>query len=213
MDSIKSELENLSLIMSLIANQFGSKCEVVLHDWGMGYDRSIIAIENGHVTNRTVGNCGSNLGLEVMRGTSDGKNQFNYVTKTKDGKTLRSSTVYFKNDAGESIGALCINLDITDLISAQETVAAYTMFENDIEEQFVNNVSELLEYFLAESVRVVGKRVEDMKKEDKMKALRYLDGKGALLIAKSGTRICKFFNISKFTLYNYLDELRSSVDE
>ena len=47
-----------------------------------------------------------------------------------------------------------------------------------------------------------------MSKEDKMRALRFLDEKGALLITKSGTRICKFLGISKFTLYNYLDELR-----
>ena len=76
------------------------------------------------------------------------------------------------------------------------------------EEKFVNDVSELLEYLLQESVRLIGKAPDDMSKEDKMRALRFLDEKGALLITKSGTRICKFLGISKVTLYNYLDELR-----
>ena len=162
MKSINSENDLLKSIMKLIARQFGDKCEIVLHDWSEGYDKSIVAIENGHVSGRKVGDPGSNLGLEVMRGSSDGTSQYNYVTRTKDGKTLRSSSLYLTNDEGEKIGALCINFDISDILS----------------------------------------------KEDKMRALRFLDEKGALLITKSGTRICKFLGISKFTLYNYLDELR-----
>ena len=200
--------ETLKEVMHLIAKQFGDNCEVVFHDWSQGYDRTIVAIENGHVSGRKVGDCGSNLGLEVMRGTSDGTNQFNYVTKTKTGKTLRSSSLYLKEEKGENIGALCINYDITDILSAQNTVAALSMTEEMGEEHFANNVNELLDFLLAESERVIGKSHVDMNKEDKLKALKFLDEKGALLITKSGTKICKFLGISKFTLYNYLDEIR-----
>ena len=56
-------------IMKLIAAEFGPQCEIVLHDWSKEYDKTIIAIENGHVSGRKVGDGGSNLGLEVMRGT------------------------------------------------------------------------------------------------------------------------------------------------
>ena len=70
-------LSVLQEVMHLIAEEFGSQCEVVLHDWSHGYEKTIVAIENGHVSGRKVGDCGSNLGLEVIRGTSDGGNQFN----------------------------------------------------------------------------------------------------------------------------------------
>ena len=66
------------------------------------------------------------------------------------------------------------------------------MIEQGQEEKFVNDVSELLEYLLQESVRLIGKAPDDMSKEDKMRALRFWM-KGALLITKSGTRICKFW--------------------
>ena len=197
-------------VMHLIAEQFGNQCEVVLHDWSNGYEKTIVAIENGHVSGRKVGDCGSNLGLEVMRGTSDGMNQFNYITKTKTGRTLRSSSLYLKNERGEKIGALCINYDITDLVAAQNTVANLTMTEKMGEEHFASDVNDLLDYLLAESVRVIGKPIEDMTKEDKQKALKYLDEKGGLLITKSGNKICKFFGISKFTMYNYLEETRGN---
>lgn len=210
MKKIQDEMQLLKSVMILIVKQFGDDCEVVLHDWSQGYDKSIVAIENGHVTGRKVGDPGSNLGLTVMRGTSDGLNNFNYVTKTKDGKTVRSSTVYFLNDEGKPIGAMCINYNMTKMFDMQKTIEDFTMVGSEVKEIFVNDVNELLDFFLQESIESVGKSVNDMNKEDKIKALRYLDEKGAFLITKSGTKICKFFDISKFTLYNYLDEIRDS---
>ena len=43
-----------------------------------------------------------------------------------------------------------------------------------------------------------------------MKALEYLDKKGALQISKANVRLCEFFQISKFTLYHYLEEIREN---
>ena len=37
--------------------------------------------------------------------------------------------------------------------------------------------------------------------------------KGALLVKKSGDRIAKFYGISKYTLYSYLDEARGKEGE
>ena len=82
MKTIEEALPLLKRIMKLISLTLGEECEVVLHDWSKGYEQSIIAIENGHATNREIGDCGSNLGLEVMRGTIKDGDRFNYVTKT-----------------------------------------------------------------------------------------------------------------------------------
>ena len=82
MKTIDDVLPLLKKIMKLVANTFGEDCEIVLHDWSKGYEQSIIAIENGNVTNRKVGNCGSNLGLEIMRGSIKDGDRFNYITKT-----------------------------------------------------------------------------------------------------------------------------------
>lgn len=210
MKSIQDELPLLKTIMTLIARQFGEQCEVVLHDWEQGYDHSIVAIENGHVTDRKVGDPGSNLGLTVMRGTQDDGNNFNYVTKTKTGKTIRSSTVYLKNDEGKAVGAICINYDVSKMMEMQKFVQDFTHVNDEVKEIFATDVNELLDFFLKECIDMVGKPVVDMDKEDKIKALRYLDEKGAFLITKSGTKICNFFGISKFTLYNYLDEIRGN---
>ena len=41
-----------------------------------------------------------------------------------------------------------------------------------------------------------------MNKEDKVRAIRYLNDAGAMLITKSGDRISSYFGISKYTLYS-----------
>mgnify|MGYP001755800564 FL=1 len=76
------------------------------------------------------------------------------------------------------------------------------------EEFFATDVSDLLVYLIDQGINNIGRPVSEMTKEDKMKVLRFLDDRGAFLISKSSTKICQILEISKFTLYNYLDEVR-----
>ncbi len=196
--------------MKMLAMEFGDGCEVVLHDLVHDYDHTIVEILNSHITGRSVGDCGSNLGLEVLRGTVKDGDRYSYVTYTRDGKILRSSSMYIKDDEGKTIGALCVNLDITDTIKFEGFLKKFNQFEiqEDTREVFVNNVSELLDYLLHEAENTVGKPVGRMTRDDKLKFLKILDDKGAFLISKSGERVCKYMGVSKFTLYNYLEMVR-----
>ncbi|MFC7394537.1 helix-turn-helix transcriptional regulator [Scopulibacillus cellulosilyticus] len=212
MESVKQELDFLQPLIKGIAAQFGENCEVVLHDLTEGIESTIVAIENGHVTGRKIGDPSSNLGLEVLRGTVKDGDRYNYLTQTKDGKMLRSTSIYFKNSKGETIGSLCINLDISDLMMAENAIKSITMSqqEQEVSEVFVNDVNEVLDFLIQECQNEIGKPAANMTKEDKLKAIQYLDAKGAFLVKKAGDKICQYLNISKFTLYNYLDEVRSA---
>lgn len=212
MKNIMEEFDNLSRTIKMIANQFGDKCEVILHDLTGDYDHTIVAIEHGYITGRTIGGCGSNIGLQVLRGTSNGEDLYNYFTRTPTGKLLRSSTIHLRDDEGNVIGAICVNFDITELVDMGEQIQSLTMFsgKNGISggECLAANVTELLDYLISECESLIHKSTEQMTKEDKIAAIRFFDSKGAFLITKSGDRICEFLNISKYTLYNYLDAAR-----
>ncbi len=54
---------------------------------------------------------------------------------------------------------------------------------------------------------------EEMGREEKIQVVAYLDEKRAFLISKSSERVCECLGISKFTLYNYLDSIRSKNAE
>jgi predicted transcriptional regulator YheO len=184
----------------------------VLHDLTDGYDHTIVDIVNGHITNREIGDCGSNLGLEILRGTVHDGDRFNYITHTPAGRILRSSSIYIKDDGGKVIGSICINLDITETVQFEGFLKNFNRYEidehgieNDQEEVFVKDVNDLLDHLIRQGQAVIGKPIKQMDKEEKIAFVGFLDKKGAFLITKSGDKICELLNISKFTLYNYLE--------
>ena len=44
-----------------------------------------------------------------------------------------------------------------------------------------------------------------MNKDDKIRAIQFLNENGAFLVTKSGDKVAKYFGISKYTLYSYID--------
>ncbi len=215
MKKIKDESEILKRLAKGIAAQFGEKCEVVLHDYEQPFERTIVAIENGHVTGRKIGDSSTNLGLEVMRGSTGGDDKYSYVTQTKDGKILRSTTVYLRDGAGAAIGSLCINFDITDFKMAESTLRTITSnnASQETKEVITNDIGEMLDALIWQSIDYVGIPVAHMTREDKIKGLLFLEEKGAFLIKKSGDKVSKIYDISKYTMYNYLNETKNSSNE
>ena len=71
--------------------------------------------------------------------------------------------------------------------------------------EITRNVNDLLDQLIEESVALVGKPVALMTKEDKVKAIQFLNDSGAFLITKSGDKVANYFGISKYTLYSYTD--------
>ncbi|MDR3123867.1 MAG: helix-turn-helix transcriptional regulator [Treponema sp.] len=213
MKSINDELPNLKRLVQMLAAQFGKDSEIVLHDLSKEYEHTIIAIENNGITGRNVGDGGTNLGLEVLRNPpSAGGDLYNYYNRTPGGRVLRSSTLYFRDDQGRVIGSLCINTDITRMAELQNALQEFTRLpaaeEPEVEEVFTSRVEDLIDYLLRQSEKKTGKNAAEMGKEDKIEALRFLDGKGFFLITGSGDEARKFFGISKFTLYKYLGIIR-----
>ena len=157
-----------------IAVQFGPNCEVVVHDLTGGENApSIVCIENGHVTGRKVGDGPSHVALEALRGDRGHmEDHLSYLTRTRDGKILKSSTIYIRDESGEAVGIFSINYDITMMLAMEEGLKQFTAAEQPAQgpEPIARNVSEVLEELIAQSVRLVGKPVALMTKEDKVKA-------------------------------------------
>lgn len=192
-----------------IAEHFGNDCEVAIHDLTTpNKESTVVAIENGHVTNRVVGDGPSQVVLEALKSNKPMDDHLNYCTRTQDGRILRSSTIYIKNDDDLVTGIFSINYDITNLIMAESSIRGLINYKTEPESEvskITNNVGDLLDELMEKSVKLVGKPVAMMTKEDKIKAMQFLNESGAFLITKSGDKISEYFGISKYTLYNYID--------
>ena len=202
-----------------LAAQFGSNCEIVVHDLESNdVEHSIVAIENGYISGRQLGDGPSHIVLESLQnGEKHTEDKLAYLTKTKVGKILKSSTIYIRNPKGKITGILSINYDITILLAAQTHIQSLTATaSNDSEdsgpETVSMNVTDLLDELIDQAFKRIGKPAAVMTKDDKVQFIRLLNDAGAFLITKSGQRVCQILCISKFTLYSYLNEIKAEEE-
>lgn len=97
---------------------------------------------------------------------------------------------YFRHAAGGG-------RPLRDFISVDEPQSA--------EPEKIININDVLDELIGQSVALVGKPAALMNKEDKIRAIRFLSEQGAFLVTRSGEKVAKYFGISKYTLYSYLD--------
>ena len=204
-----STLQFLFQLAKGIASQFGPNCEVVVHDLDSNDpESSIVAIENGQVTGRKVGDGPSHVVLEALRGDREKlQDHLCYLTKTPDGKILKSSTVYIRNSKGKVSAIFSINYDISKLLMVESAVRDLISTGEETQQtepEKIVNINDLLDDLIEQSVALVGKPVALMNKDDKVKAIRFLNQNGAFLVTKSGDKIAKYFGISKYTIYSYI---------
>ncbi len=215
MESAKLEL--LRQVAAGIAAQFGSGCEVVVHDLSRHPDHSIVVIENGHVSGRKVGDGASHVVMEQLQSNDpEPRDHLCYLTKTPDGKILKSSTVYLRNAKGKVSAIFSINYDISKLLMVEgalrELITTGEETQQSEPEKIVN-INDLLDDLIQQSVALVGKPVALMNKDDKVRAIQFLSQNGAFLVTKSGDKIAKYFGISKYTLYSYIDTKQQEGNE
>ena len=161
------------------------------------------------VSGRKVGDGPSHVVLEQLgQADSDPEDHIGYLTRTPDGKILKSTSIYIRDESGKIAAILGINFDISALQMFEN--ALHEIISPDTQEQkeperITLNVADLLDDLIRQADALVGKPPALMTKDDKVRAIRYLSHSGALMITKSGDKIAKHFGISKYTLYSYLD--------
>ena len=212
--------QNLDFLKQLahgMAVQFGSSCEVVIHDLSKkDLENSIVHIENGHVSNRHTGDGPSGIVLETLRTDPEKlQDRLAYLTRTEDGRILKSSTLYIRNEKGRVNYLFSINYDITTLLAAETTIKGLMKIHHDEDEKekssdspqkITHSVTELLDMLIEQAIARIGKPVALMTKDDKVAVVQYLNNAGAFLITKSGDKVSSLLGISKFTLYSYMDK-------
>jgi len=204
-------LDNLKRIAKALSVQFGEHCEIVIHDLtGNAIEHSIVHIENGDVSGRSVGDGPSQLVLDTFakKTDSDLPDHLAYLLHTNNGRILKSSTIFIRNAEGKICYIFAINYDITNLQTFSKALSSFVACNDGDEHSprpLTGDVNNLLDELIDRSVELVGVPVRAMTKEDKIKAIQFLNDAGAFLITKSGDKVAKYFGISKYTLYSYVD--------
>lgn len=215
----------IPLVQSL-SQIIGDNCEVVLHDVS-NLEKSIICIANNHITGRKEGGPLTDLGIRLLKEKVHEKQDslLNYKTKTKDGRPMRSSTIFIKDEMGKLLGMLCINIDLTAPLTAKKFIDNYigilpqgspsmsSIYNNDEFENFAGNLEELIDNLINTILGKLQIPADLANKEDKLRLVRELEEKGIFKIKGSVAKVAKKLRVSVNTVYRYLNQIRVESEE
>ena len=203
----------LPLVQGL-AEMFGPDCEVVLHDVGQ-LPHSIVAIENGHVTGRGVGDVPTDLMLRSLRRAAEGGPDVRVYVTSSDGKVLKSLAVTLRDAHGDLFGILGLNFDVSGLVQTQRTLANLAAVGRlggealpVAEEIFADDIRDVVAGMIAKILNEMGKSPAAMSRDEKMEVVKRLEEHGAFLVKRSAEQVADALDLSRYTIFSYLKEIR-----
>lgn len=201
----EESLDFLKRLGEGISKTFGKYCETVIHDM-KNKKNSIISINNGHVTGRSIGD-----GLDLLgthREIDDflaGIDLINCQGRTKNRKLIKSSTFHLIGD--DYHFAFGINFDYTLFSLAEAVIKDFIKVGEDMEATMMEYGENKLKNILNDCIQAVGKPPSMMNKADRMEVIKLLKEKNAFTFQKSIPVISEALQISRYTIYNYLKEI------
>ena len=192
-----------------IAMMFGPNCETLVHDMTRP-GNPILVIYNGSVTGREVGSTADIFGDigDYDETVYQNKDYTNQLVLSRDGRTLKSTTF---NVVGKDYHfALGINMDITNMVRANQLLSEMTATSGDLQQTLMQDARSQLEELLRECISAVGKEPAAMKKTDRMRVIRMLYKRRAFTYQKSVAIVAEQLCVSRYTVYKYMHELEES---
>ncbi|RME74811.1 MAG: hypothetical protein D6784_09180 [Chloroflexi bacterium] len=208
--STKALITILAQVGEALCRTIGPHCEVVIHDLS-DPEHSIVWI-NGTVTERKVGGCMTARGLSLVRAgqTSD---VYNYTTRTKSGKMVRSSLVFIKDSRQKPLVAVEINFDTTPFVAFRHALETITDPDEAyaFQDAFIDDAPQMLDTMFRRAVELVGKEPASMNKAERMRVVQILDEAGIFELRRSIPTVAGYLGVTRFTIHNYLNEIRGKT--
>ena len=214
---LDERMQALLPIVQGLAEMFGADCEVVLHDVGL-LPHSIVAIENGALTGRTVGDVPTDRMLRNLRNPDQTQDVRVYIS-SHDGKILKSLAVTLRDPDGQPYGLLGLNFDISEIVQAQRTLATITAVSRlggdappETDEIFAGDIRDVVSGMVTKILGEMGKTPAAMTREEKMEVVKRLEERGAFLVKRSAEQVAEALDLSRYTIFSYLKEIRRRDD-
>lgn len=221
-------LQHYIKLTEFLGHALGPDYEVALHDL-TDKNRSIIAIANNHVSGREVGAPLTNVALQILMDKSYEKNDYrlHYCGVSASGKTLRSSTLFIKQN-GKLIGMLCINFDDSryqavgeELLklchpdSFVETTVAHsvrTPFAEQVPapstESFHNSIDAVAGDAVARALAALGVTADRLTPDERIQIITQLETGGIFLLKGAVKDVAEALHCSQASVYRYLSQVK-----
>jgi class 3 adenylate cyclase len=168
-------LENYKRLVNELGRSFANTgIEILLHNL-VNPSKSLVAIENGEVTGRSVGGGATNLVLDLKTRRQRGENKINYELNIGSRRFKCTTVPIFRPDFG-LVGAICINIDTRFLreavMTSDERLGAFfdnllrtdfELDENILAKHEYQNALNGKRHYLDEAIRSSGARTQEHK--------------------------------------------------
>lgn len=194
---------------------------------------SVVRVENGEVTGRAVGQGLRHLVPNLLRMSrtdnsalsSESPNLLPVYWLRSRGRLIRALSLLIRDDAGEVVGVLCINQDVTNVSAAalasehaaaqlasavlRDTEAKDLQKDADIEPEgsVLKTVYAMIDR-MTERVRAGRSSSAVLTREERLPLVRFMDTRGVFLVKGALDYAAERLGVSKVTLYSDLDLLR-----
>lgn len=217
----------LAAAVRVIGSVVSCKTEVVLHDLRQP-EYSIAEIVNAGVTGRKRGD-------SVLAGIRTDKAfiaamekcdepvslLLDYVTYTREGKPLRSSTAIYRDRHQQPFAALCINVDnqgIEEALQVLNSLAGIVtpqpaeLIPVTVSENNAASIEDLMNEIISTTHVLDAGRSRADTKSANILAVKNMQEKGIFLIKGGVEKAAAALGVTRYTIYNYLDELKNEPE-
>ncbi|ACZ18657.1 YheO domain protein [Thermanaerovibrio acidaminovorans DSM 6589] len=196
-------------MVDFLAEVLGDLAEVVLHDL-RDPEHSIVAIRNGHISGRNVGDSLTDYALEILRESKDLPYKVNYKGLLDDGRPIRLSSFFIRDPSGEPVAMLSINLDISRVQDAYKVMGSFLNIGKNGEEStpphpvHFTSIEKLMHQQMDQVLAMRGMPPSRMTPEEKKSVVEELDRKGIFLLKGAVAEAARRLEVSEQTIYRYL---------
>lgn len=159
-----------------------------------------------------------------------------YETITADGRRLRSTTTLYYDAEGKAYAAMCMNLDLGAAIATAKWLSELIEPPAGAEPRETPaggeaptivppppapaprtqrprskpDFTKVLDQMIAEVIAHEPGHPHELDRDARFRIVTELEARGAFLMRGAVVRIAEALNVSKFTIYGYLDEIRNA---
>lgn len=216
-------------LVEFLGQALGERCEVVLHDLTVP-EKSIIAIANGNISGREIGGSVTDFLLKLLQRKKKEHVTYlaNYRGKGQNGRVCRSSSYFIQNEAGETIGTLCINVDITAYMQAKDflekelscvdflqhmmTPVADTTASGKIFENLHSTVDEVIGAMIDDRLAKYPACGSRLSLAERLQLVSDLQSDGLFLLRGGISALAEKIDVSEPTIYRYLSKIKKEND-
>lgn len=228
-------LRRFTILVDFLGKALGPDYEVTLHDLDPE-NNCIVAIANGRISGRNVGSPLTNVALKMIAQKQYENTDYNlnYTGLLASGKTIRSSTMFIKDDDGEPVGLLCINFDDSRFHSLSDSILklvhpddfvhhhyfpmdasskrshSFSPPDDETAENFHNDVAGLMKEIFDEAAGMINVPLDRLTQAERTQFIAQLHERGLFRLKGAVQYAAEQLSCSQASIYRYLSKVKNT---